>query len=98
MKHAKTSNVAYVAHCLSLVESFQNTSNRKIRKRHHAKDIQGPSRDLLDTVQADVLFGPEQTRRQTELQATDDGTALLEAMNRDSIIYDNIREWDHGLD
>mmetsp|Transcript_87925 Transcript_87925/g.179605 ORF Transcript_87925/g.179605 Transcript_87925/m.179605 type:complete len:829 (+) Transcript_87925:46-2532(+) len=29
--------------------------------------------------EADVLFGPEQTRRQTELQATDDGTALLEA-------------------
>jgi hypothetical protein len=63
-----------------LLNNFKNTSNRKICK---AKDIQGPSRDFLDTVQADVLFGPEQTRRQTELQATDDGTALLEAMNRD---------------
>lgn len=66
-----------------LLNNFKIHQIVKFRKRHHAKDIQGPSRDFLDTVQADVLFGPEQTRRQTELQATDDGTALLEAMNRD---------------
>lgn len=29
--------------------------------------------------EADVLFGPEETRRRTQLEATVDGTALLEA-------------------
>eukprot|EP00435_Cladocopium_sp_Y103_P036524 s840_g9.t1 len=79
LDNAEAQHIGCCCSTIPLGGTFGITGETGADQANNSRRLQMTEGPVDVCAEADVLFGPEQTRRQTELQATEDGTALLEA-------------------